>query len=112
MVAEIQEIILVVFSETIAVSGSFYYSYSVAVTTMVVDVAVPFLVVTATIIAVNGLFGLSLFPASAVAVITVVAVAAKLGDVGGVTTAHSILSRGILHNFSHIVNKGGAYGRY
>ena len=64
------------------------------VATTDVVVAIHYLVAMATTTAVNGLFGLSLFPAyvatAMVVAIAVVAAASSYQKVGGVTTAHSI----------------------
>lgn len=83
----ITEIILVVFLATIAVFGSSYCFSSVVATITDVVAAVLSLVATATTAAVNGLFGLSLFPVY-VAVTMVVVAAAANHKVGGIKTAH------------------------
>ena len=92
-------------SETIAVSGLFYYSSSAVAKTDVVS-AVIYLAVMVTTIAANGLSGSSFSPAYVATTITV----AVKQKVGGVKAAHSFY--GILCNNFHIVNIGGAYGRY
>ena len=96
---------LAVSSETIAVSGLFYYSSSVVVKTDVVSAVISSVAMVITI-AVNGLSGSSFSPAYAVTTITV----AANQKVGGVIAAHSFC--GIFCNIFHIVNIGGAYGRH
>ena len=68
---------------TTAASGLFYYFCSVVAITMIVAVAMVFSAAT-TIIAVNGLSGLSFSPASVVAITA----AANVGTLGGVKAAH------------------------
>ena len=84
-----QETIPAVFLATITVSGLSYCFFSVAVITMVAAaVLVMCLVATMVTIAANGLSGLSLFPAYAVTITTVVVNQKK--NMGGHLAAHSI----------------------